>query len=158
MEPPIPYLPPFLPLSLFFTNPLSLSLPPLPFFLTAHPRPGEGADSSQRPSLSKRACYSAPSLWDRRKTHMHTHTYRSADMHTHRTCFHKGLVHNTHPRTLSLPLICTQKYCSTPYKILAHTKTFDCSWMMFCLLSAFLKMCWHFACTNQDQIYHPYRH
>lgn len=108
-SPPIPCLSLPLPFSLS----LSLPLPP-PLSLATHPSPGEGADSSQRPSLSKRACYSAPSLWDRRKTHTHTHiyarTHKSADVHTHRTCFHKGLVHSTHPRTLSLSLARTHTH------------------------------------------------
>lgn len=125
--------PPCLSLSLFSSLPLSITSSPS-LFLTTHPRPGEGADSSQRPSLSKRACYSAPSLWDRRKyTHAHTYTHtllhESADAHTHRTCFHKGLVHNTHPRAQSFSLshTHTHKYCSYAHEILAHRKTFDCS-------------------------------
>lgn len=108
MEPPQSPVSLSLARSLFSSLPLSITSSPS-LFLTTHPRPGEGADSSQRPSLSKRACYSAPSLWDRRKyTHAHTYTHtllhESADAHTHRTCFHKGLVHNTHPRAQSFSL------------------------------------------------------
>lgn len=82
--------------------PISLNTrsPPstLSLFLTSSSSPSlsEGADSSQRPRLSKRACYSAPSLWD---SGIHL-----CESMTHRTCSHKGLVHSTHPRTLFLCL------------------------------------------------------
>lgn len=109
MEPP-PQSPVSLSRSLFSSLPLSITSSPS-LFLTTHPRPGEGADSSQRPSLSKRACYSAPSLWDRRK-HTHAHTYTrtltehaftkaSYTTHTHAL----GLSHShTHTRTNIVPM------------------------------------------------------
>lgn len=105
-SPPIPCLPPFLSLS------PSLSISSSSFiFLPAHRRPGKGADSSLRPSLSKRACYSPPSLWDRRKS---THTQICTPAPS------QNWLSQKHTPTHCL---FTHKYCFTVQKILAHTKT-----------------------------------
>lgn len=117
--------------------------------------------------VKKGLLFSALPLGQEEYSHTHTHPHTrtptctplSTDMHTHRTRFHKGFVHNSHPLTLSPPLIhahtqilfvCTQNTCSY--------KNF---WLLLDnvlhVVSVF-KMCWHFACTNQDQMHYPYRH
>lgn len=114
--------PPCLPqssLSLFWTFSLysSLSITSSPSLSLS-----KGADSSQRPSLSKRACYSAPSLWDSRKnTRMRTHMH--ACIHTHaknllsqRPCTqHTPMISASlsfsHARTQKIFFICPQNTC-----------------------------------------------
>lgn len=110
-------------LSFSLSLPLSLaSIPPslyhflfLSLSLTSHPSPGEGADSAQRPSLSKRACYSAPSLWDSKKTHTHSHeSAHSQNMLSQKPC-------TQHTPTHSYSLTRIHKYfVPMPTKYYAH--------------------------------------
>lgn len=123
-SPPIPCLPPSP--FLFFLPSLSAPLPS--FFSLLIPGLARGLTALCVPACQKGpVILHPPSGTGEKKTHTHTHE------HPHKTGFHKS----THPHTLSLH---TQILFHCPKNTCTY-KNFDCAWVMFCLLSAFLKMC-----------------
>lgn len=116
MEP--PQSPVSLSLAPFFPLSLSLSLPLPLFFSLLIPGLARGLTALSVPACQKGPVIQhPPSGTGGKYTHAHTYTHtllhESADVHTHRTCFHKGLVHNTHPRAQSFSLSHTHKHTRT---------------------------------------------